>query len=46
MYVCLFVCLQLCADSENSLLLKLNPTARTSQVGGRSRWDRGVANCT
>lgn len=29
--------LQLCADSENSLLLKLNPLARTSQVG-REVW--------
>jgi hypothetical protein len=27
-----FDTLQLCADSENSLLLKLNPVARTSQV--------------
>ena len=25
--------MQMCADNENSLLLKLNPTARTSQVG-------------
>ena len=28
----LIVYLQVCADHENSLLIKLNPVARTSQV--------------